>query len=357
MKEYSITFPILFIDTVEFMQSLWMLLASAMFAIMGACVKVASDYGASLPLVILFRGIPSVLLIFIWTRLTSRSLRPASWKLHLWRNVSGVSSMWLGFYAISNLPLSTAVSLNYTAPLFIAAWMLGWGGTQRDPVRILTVLVGFLGVLAILRPSIGEDHIFAAVTGLTAGGLSAVAMMQIRQLGRAGESEWRTVFIFSCCVVLTSLVALAVDGWSHVTLQAWLALVGVGVAGLIGQLAMTRAFGMGSALLTAALQYTTIIFAAILGIVFWDDVPDLIAWGGIALIIAAGLLSVWRTYSEDRIMRGRAVPTAAGAPADAPPAATSGTEAEPLPGDAERPVPADADLSQTPEISQEPSRV
>lgn len=291
------------------MQSLWMLLASAMFAVMGACVKIASDYGASLPLVILFRGIPSVLLIFVWTRLSSRTLRPASWKLHLWRNVAGVSSMWLGFYAISNLPLSTAVSLNYTAPLFIAAWMLGWGGTQRDPVRILTVLVGFLGVLAILRPSIGHDHLLAAFTGLMAGALGAVAMMQIRQLGRSGESEWRTVFIFSCCVVLTSLVALGLEGWSGVSWQAWLALVGVGLAGLVGQLAMTRAFGMGSALLTAALQYTTIIFAAVLGIVFWGDVPDLFAWGGIALIIAAGLLSVWRTYSEDRIMQGQTAPS------------------------------------------------
>lgn len=298
------------------MQSLWMLLASAMFAIMGACVKVASDYGASLPLVVLFRGIPSVVLILVWTRFTSRTLRPTTWRIHLWRNVSGVSSMWLGFYAISHLPLSTAVSLNYTAPLFIAGWLLGWGGSQRDPVRILAVLAGFLGVLAILRPSIGEEHLLAAMTGLGAGALGAVAMMQIRQLGRVGEPEWRTVFIFSCCVVLVSAAILLIDGWPEVSLEAWLALAGVGLAGLIGQLAMTRAFGMGSALLTAALQYTTIIFAAILGIIFWGDVPDMVAWGGILLIIASGLLSIWRTYSEDRVMQGEsASQTAVGSPA------------------------------------------
>src|SRR5690606_27649398 len=135
------------------MQSLWMLLASLMFAGMGACVKIASDYGASLPHVVLFRGVPSVFLIFFWVHLSNRSLTPASWKLHLWRNVSGITSMWLGFYAISHLPLSTAVSLNYTAPLFIAGWMLGWGGTQRDPVRIAAVVLGFLGVVGVLRPS------------------------------------------------------------------------------------------------------------------------------------------------------------------------------------------------------------
>jgi S-adenosylmethionine uptake transporter len=130
-------------------------------------------------------------------------------------------------------------------------------------------------------------------------------MMQIRELGRVGEPEWRTVLIFSCGVCLTSLVGLAVEGWRYINPLAWAALVGVGVFGLVGQLAMTRAFGLGSALLTAALQYTTIIFAALLGIVFWDDLPDAIAWGGMALIIASGLLSIWRTYSEDRIMRGQ----------------------------------------------------
>lgn len=292
------------------MQSLWMLLASMAFAGMGACVKIASDYGASLPHVVLFRGIPSVLLLFFWARFTRRRLRPASWKPHVWRNVSGISSMWLGFFAISNLPLSTAISLNYTAPLFIAGWMLVQGGSQRDPVRILAVMLGFLGVVAVLRPSIGHDHWLAAGLGLGAGALAAVAMMQIRELGRSGEPEWRTVLIFSFGVCLTSLVGLAVEGWYNIDIIAWLSLIAVGVLGLIGQLAMTRAFGLGSALLTAALQYTTIIFAALLGIVFWGDLPDGIAWGGMAFIIASGLLSIWRTYSEDRIMRGQHPPAA-----------------------------------------------
>src|SRR5690606_30182862 len=107
-------------------------------------------------------------------------ITPASWKLHIWRNVAGLTSMWLGFFALANLPLSTAVSLSYTSPLFIAGWMLGWGGTQRDPVRIIAVAFGFLGVVGILRPSIGHDHLLAASFGLAAGAVSALSMMQIR---------------------------------------------------------------------------------------------------------------------------------------------------------------------------------
>ncbi len=286
------------------MQSLWMLLACAMFAAMGACVKIAFDYGATLPEIVLFRGIPSVLFLLVWARVSRRSLRPISWRLHLWRNVSGIASMWLGFYALAHLSLSTAISLNYTAPLFIAGWMLVWGGSQRDPVRIVAVVFGFLGVVGVLRPSVEHDHWLAATLGLGAGALAAVAMMQIRELGRVGEPEWRTVLFFSTGVCLSSLGGFALEGRAPLGVTSVLALVGLGVLGMVGQLAMTRAFGLGSTLLTAALQYVTIIFAAVLGIVFWGDVPDPIAWAGMALIIASGLLSIWRTYSEGRVLRG-----------------------------------------------------
>src|SRR5690606_26991657 len=135
------------------MQSLWMLLASLMFAAMGACIKFASDLQANLSQIVLFRGTPSVVLLLGWALLTHRSLRPKNWRLHVMRNVTGVSSMWMGFFAISVLPLATAVSLNYTSPLFIAGWMLARDWKQRDGVRTLAVLFGFAGVLAVLRPS------------------------------------------------------------------------------------------------------------------------------------------------------------------------------------------------------------
>jgi S-adenosylmethionine uptake transporter len=296
------------------MQSLWMLLACVMFAVMGACVKVSADLGASLPEIVLFRGVPSVLLLFFWARSTHRAIRPTSWRLHVWRNLAGITSMWLGFYALFYLSLPTAISLNYTAPLFIAGWMLVAGGAQRDPVRILAVVAGFLGVLGVLRPSITQDQWFAALMGLGAGALAAVAMMQIRQLGRIGEPEWLTVLLFSSGVVLSSLVGLWIVGWHTRDPLTFLALVGLGSAGLVGQLAMTRAFGLGSTLLTAALQYATIIFAALIGVVFWGDRPALLAWAGMALIIGSGLLSIWRTYSETRMLRGAPVPVPSGAP-------------------------------------------
>src|SRR5690554_6647968 len=155
------------------MQSLWMLLASLMFAAMGACVKLASDQHANLAQIVLFRGIPSVVLLYFWALFTRRSVRPKSWRLHIARNVSGVGSMWMGFFAISSLPLATAVSLNYTSPLFIAGWMLARDWKQRDGVRTVAVVLGFIGVVAILRPNISAEQALGAMVGLCAGASSA----------------------------------------------------------------------------------------------------------------------------------------------------------------------------------------
>lgn len=282
------------------MQSLWMLVASAMFAVMGSFVKLAVEHQASLAQVVLFRGVPSVILLLIWARSRKLDVLPTIWRPHLWRNLAGISSMWLGFYAIGHLPLATATSLTYTAPLFIAGWVLVTGVAKRDPICIASVGFGFLGVLAILRPSIDPEHWLPAVMGLGAGGLSAVAMMQIRALGRLGEAEWRTVLIFSFFVCLSSLIGLIVGPWGQADMMGWLALLGIGLTGLLGQMALTRAFGLGSPLLSAALQYSTILFAAGIGMFYWGERIDDLALFGMACVIAAGLLSTWRTMANGK---------------------------------------------------------
>ena len=96
------------------MQALWTLLASAMFAIMGSFVKLAAEHQASMPQIVLFRGAPSVVMLAYWAYVRKLDLAPIAWRPHLIRNVTGVTSMWLGFYAIASLPLATATSLTYT---------------------------------------------------------------------------------------------------------------------------------------------------------------------------------------------------------------------------------------------------
>ncbi len=272
-----------------------MLVAALLFAVMGAGVKMASDADATLAQVITLRGLPSVLLIVVWARANGLSVRPNHWRMHVWRNVAGATAMWGGFYGISHLPLATAITLNYTTPLFVAGWMLGWGGAQRDNLRLLAVVLGFIGVLAVLRPTLNAEQWVAALAGLSAGGLGAVAQLQIRSLGRAGEPAWRIVLYFSLFTTASGVAVLLVQGWPTLSGDGWFALAVLALSGLGGQLAMTRAYGAGSALLSAALQYTIIIFASLLGFILWGDRPDLTAALGMAVIVAASLLSVWAT--------------------------------------------------------------
>ena len=109
------------------MQSLWMLFASFMFAIMGVCVKLASEIFSTSEIV-LYRGLIGVAIMYCVLRRHGDSFRTSMPGQHLWRGVVGVVALWLWFYSIAILPLATAVTLNYTAPIWIAVIMFcaGW---------------------------------------------------------------------------------------------------------------------------------------------------------------------------------------------------------------------------------------
>lgn len=283
------------------MHSLWMVLASFMFALMGAGVKFAGELNVPLALTIIARGLPSVLLIFVWAIATKHSLRPKSFKLHFFRNLFGVTALILVFYCYSVLPLATATTLNYTSSLFVGLWVFIKGVEgKRDWFRFFTCVFGFACVLLVLRPSLSEDQYLPVLLGLASGMCAAVAMMQIRSLGKLGESTWLTVFYFSIVITIVGFVGLDTSAVADVSAQAWVALLAVGLSGLVGQLCITKAYGSGSPILSAVLLYLTIVFAVLMGVLFWDDVPDPLVWLGIAGVIAAGALSAWATVLNAR---------------------------------------------------------
>ncbi|VCU71338.1 EamA-like transporter family protein [Pigmentiphaga humi] len=281
------------------MQALWMLFASLMFAIMGMFVKLSADQ-ASLAQIILFRGLPTAVGILAWACATRRQIVPPTWRLHIMRNIAGVGSIWLSFFAMSRLPLATAVTLNYTSPLFVAGWMIWQARDATDRLRTLAVIAGFAGVIAILRPTLDHSQWLPALLGLGAGCLTSIAVLQVRSLGRAGEPEWRIVLFFALSTTLTGGLATLASGWTPLSPYGWSTLMGVGISGLLGQFAMTRAFSRGSAALSSVLQYSTIPFSILLGYLFWADQPDGIAWLGMLLIASAGLASTWRTLVLSR---------------------------------------------------------
>ena len=273
------------------MQSLWMVAAGLSFALMGVCVKAGAQEFSAAELVF-YRSVVQIAFAGALLAHAGLSMRTDRLGMHVHRGVAGFASLFMFFYALTSLPVATAMTLNYTSPVFLAL-LLAVMARERLRLRLVaTVLLGFAGCVLLLRPTIDGHQLWPAAVGLASGAVSAVAYWNVRALVRAQEPEARVVFYFGVFAFLGSLVWMAPQSWHPVTLANAPVLAGVGVFGGIGQLAMTRAYGQGSTLVTAALSYSGIVFSSVLGIAIWGDALPFAAWVGIGLIVAAGIIAI-----------------------------------------------------------------
>lgn len=269
------------------MQSLWMIVASFLFACMGVCVKLAAATHSVVEITF-WRSFVALLLLFVLVRVRGVTLATPHWRWHLTRGVVGYTALFGYFYAIALLPLATAVTLNYTSAIFLALY-LALTGLRLRPGMLLALALGLLGVALLLRPSLYAEQLWGGVIGLASGAVAAMAYFSVRELGRRGESEVRTVFYFSLVATLCSLLWLLFSDMHLPDLRSGLLLLGVGVFAALAQLAMTRAYVRGKTLVSAALAYSTVIFSSLAGLLFWGETLPSSAWAGIVLIILSGV--------------------------------------------------------------------
>ena len=269
------------------MQSLWMLLASLLFASMGVCVKLAAETHSAVEITF-YRSFISLILMFGLVRLRGVRLATPHWRWQISRGVVGFSALFAYFHAITLLPLATAVTLNYTSAIFLAIY-LALAGMRLRVGALGALVVGLVGVALLLKPTLHADQLAAGLIGLGSGVLAGMAYFSVRELGARGEPEMRTVFYFSlvssCCAALWLLFS----DLHPVHLRSGLLLLGVACFATLAQLAMTRAYTRGKTLLSAALAYSTVIFSSLLGALFWGEVLDASVWFAIGLIIVSGI--------------------------------------------------------------------
>lgn len=275
------------------MNALWMLVASLLFSLMGAAVKYASrHYGVTE--ILFYRSVIGAVCLFAFVHVRGMSLATPHARMHLARGVVGTAAVFLWFYATTVLPLGTALTLNYTSPLFLALLVVAAALRARGRIDwplMATVAIGFVGVLLVLQPNFAPAQAVGALAGLVSGVLSAVAYWQVKQLGEAGEPEWRVVFYFSLTGTILGGAGTVPAGFSPHTASGAMLLLAIGVSTLLAQLAMTRAYGQGRTETAASLQFSAIVFASVLGVVLFGDRIPLIGWAGIAVIIASGIAS------------------------------------------------------------------
>lgn len=271
-------------------QSLWMVVASFLFGCMGVCVKFAAENNDSGEIV-LWRCMIALLIVSIFMLLRRHHPRTVHLRSHAFRSISGFSALFLYFYAITQLPLATAVTLNYTSPIFFVMWQFVLRGVRPTRLAWVALLLGFLGVVLLLRPTMDSDNLLGALLGLVSGGLAGLAYFHIRELGSLGEPEWRTVFYFSLFSAVGALIWVAWRGfrWPLTEDLGWL--IGAGIFATGAQLSLTRAYKSGKTLLSNALAYTTVIFASLFGGLFFGERIDLGGWLAMALIITSGVMA------------------------------------------------------------------
>lgn len=269
-------------------------MAGLLFAIMGGFVKLGASQFSSAELVF-YRSLFGLLAIYWVIRTRNRTPHPFAtvhWRAHLTRSVAGFIALLLFFHAIAELPLATAVTLNYTSPLFLALLLTFWQREKPHWPLLSALLLGFAGLILLLRPTLHADQLLTGLMGLGSGFLAGVAYFNLRQLGRLGEPDWRTVFYFTLVSSLGAGIVASMTGWHRVDLQAAGVLLGLGITATLAQLALTRAYRLGNALTVGGLAYSTVVFASLLGVLWWREVLPAGAWLGMGLIVASGVMSL-----------------------------------------------------------------
>lgn len=289
--------------------SLWMLVAALGFAMMGALVKIGAQKFSSAELVF-YRSLFGLMVIWVYIYTQKLSLATPVMYKQMSRAVVGFASLILFFYAIAHLPLATAITLNYTSPLFLALFTPFLLHEKPKKTLLIGLVIGFIGISLLLKPSFSQKDWLAASLGLLSGMGAALAYIHVKQLGQANEPDWRTVFYFTLVSTigaglwilfapkntLSSIFgAIHLNTFHHLDWQDLLLLLGLGLTATIAQLAMTRAYRTGDTMVVASLAYVTVLLASLFGVLWWREHLNLDAWIAIALIILSGIIGIRTT--------------------------------------------------------------
>jgi drug/metabolite transporter (DMT)-like permease len=268
---------------------IWMIIATFFFAFMGMFVKLGSPYFSEIELVF-YRSFISLIFIILIIVNKKISLKTNFKKLHFYRSFVGFLSLLAFFYAISHLPLSTAISLNYTSPLFVALLITFFLNKKPSFYVCCLLLIGFFGAFLILKPTLIGNSAFAGFIGLLSGFGAGLAYLFMAQLGKVNEPDTRVVFYFTLLSSICAGLLMLLEDTNSEIFHHWWLLLGLGVSATIAQLALTKAYRVGNTLKNAGLSYLTILFSSILGLIVFSETLDVLSLVGILLIIISGIV-------------------------------------------------------------------
>jgi drug/metabolite transporter (DMT)-like permease len=258
-------------------------------AVMSAMGKVAGQL-TSTGVVVLFQNLIAFLFIApIALRGGWEPLRTEKLGLHILRAASGTACWYVLFIAMTMMPLTNAVLLSFSAPLWmpVIAWLITREKSSR--ATWFGAALGFVGVVLVLQP---HHHRFNVGTlfALAAALLLAVALMSVRWLGATEPMPRILLYYFLLSTVMA--IPIAAIQWHSVPARAWIYLLGIGFAQLFAQVLIVLAYRYASSVKLGPFIYTTIVFTALIDWVVWHHPPTLFVVVGMALVIGGGLVAI-----------------------------------------------------------------
>ena len=267
-----------------------LLLGELCLAIMAAMIKHLSDDASHETMVFARNLFGLIALLPLVARFGVNQLKTQNFHLHLARALIGLCAMYGYFYVIAHMPLAEAVLVKLSSPFFLPIIAFIWLQERINQLTLWSILLGFIGVVFVLRPG-SETFQPVALVGVGAALLASIAKVCIRRMA-ATEPSHRIVFYFGLLATGISAVPAILNWQPLKDTSTWWWLAGVGVAGTCGQLLMTKAYIVAKPGQVGPYTYSSIVYASIMGWIFWHEA---LIWStviGCLLIMAAGILNM-----------------------------------------------------------------
>jgi len=272
------------------------LISALSLALMFAGVKWAGQRGAGVVETLFYRQIGSVVCAATFVALGPgfASLRTRRFKAHAVRMAIGVVAMLLNFAMVMLLPLAEATAIGFSVPIFATLLAAAVLGEPTGKWRWGAVIVGFIGVLVIVQPGSGHVSAYGGAVAIGAAVSTACATIAIRHLG-ATEAVATTVFWFGATSLVPLGLAMPFVAHAH-DASTFAAIAGLSLAGGIAQLALTGALRLAPVSLVMPMDYSSLLWATLLGMFIFNQEPSHWTWLGAPIVIGAGLVILWREH-------------------------------------------------------------
>jgi len=271
--------------------ALLMLGSTLAFGLMAIAIRYATRYVPTQEVAFFRNAFGLLALLPMLIRPGSAPLKTQQLPRYFLRSAIGLASMLCAFWAIGHLPISQAISLSYSTPLFVTIAAVLWLGETVRMRRWAAVIIGFIGVLIIVRPG-STSFTPGTLVAVGAAVLSSLVAIQIKQLTRVDSADTVVFYTYVFWVPLSLVPALFV--WVWPTGLAWVWLVATGVLGTLGQLLWTRALRLGEVSALTPISFMQLPLVSLLGWLLFNETLD--RW----TVIGAGIILGANAYIAHR---------------------------------------------------------